>query len=321
MPQAQGSRGQLLVQKEDTFKADPGTPDMQKIHFISDGLRLSRDIEHSDTIRSDRNPLAGVRGNSEIGGTIEVELQAYIGVLLEATLGSVATTGAGPYSHTFKVGTSLPSLVIERGFMDLGQYFKYNGCKINRLSFDVTSVGFQRLAFDILGAKETVGAASFDATPTDLGKKSWDGFLVSTIEEGGVSIGTVSEISGLTFDNDLDGDVYVIGGNGERYSLPEGMVKVSGTIKVLFEDMAMYNKAVASTESSLKVKWQFGTGDGSAGNEAIEIFLPELIFSPNAPVIEGPRGIYVELPFDAYYDDSAEATAMQIVLDNTQATI
>jgi hypothetical protein len=260
-------------------------------------------------------------GNKDVSGSLKVELQAYIALLFKAAMGSLTTTGTGPYVHTMKIGSSLPSLLIEKGFTDIGQYFKYNGCKVNKLSMGITSEGFQEVDFDFIGAKETVSGTSFDTTPTDLGKKSFTGFAIGSILEGGASIANVTEVSGLTLENNLDGSVYVIGGNGERNSLPEGKVKVSGTLKAMFENLTLYNKAVNNTESSLKVVYQLGTGDGSAGNEYLEILIPELIYSPNAPVISGPQGIYVELPFTAFYANSTEATTMQIILKNTQATI
>ncbi|RMF46800.1 MAG: hypothetical protein D6751_04120 [Deltaproteobacteria bacterium] len=321
MPQAKGANAQILIQEETTFATDPATPDARKVYISGCSLKLNRALESSDILRGNRNPTRPARGNDDVSGGLSTELQAYIGLLLKATLGSVTTTGTGPYTHTFKVGSSLPSLLIEKGFPDIGQYFKYNGCKVSRLSLSITPSGFQKVDFEFLGAKETTGSTSFDTTPLDLGKVSFDGFAVGAIEEGGVAIGDVVGIDGLTFENDLDGEQYLLGGSGTRVDIPEGTVKVSGTLKARFKDLALYTKAIAGTESSLRVLFQLGTGDGSSGNESLEIKLPELIYAPNAPVIDGPKGIIVELPFEAYYEDSTEASAMQIILKNTQATV
>jgi len=321
MSQALGSKAQIIFQEESTFKTDPGTPDCKKLHFESESLRLSRNLITTNIIRSDRNPVAPVRGNVDVAGTITTHLQAFqLGTILKAALGSVTTTGTGPYTHVFKIGSSLPSLLIEKGFTDIDQYFKYNGCKVNRVSFSIRSEGYQQVSFDFIGAKETTGSVSFDSTPTDGGYQPWDGFSVASILEGGSSIATVTEVDG-TIENNLDGSVYVIGGSGERVSLPVGAVKVSGTIRAIFEDLTLYNKAINHTESSLKVVYQLGDGSGSAGNEYFELLLPELKYSPNAPVVNGPQGVLVELPFEAYYDDSSEASAIQITLKNTEATL
>jgi hypothetical protein len=320
MAQATGAKAQIIYQEETTFKTDPTSPDAKLLYFISEDFKSSRNLIDSAVIRGTRDAARPALGNIAIEGSIKTELQAYIGTLFKGLLGSVETTGSNPYTHTLKVGGSLPSFVIEKGFTDIVNFFKYNGCKINRFTLAVRPEGFQEISFDFLGAKETISSSSFDSTPTDLGKVSWTGFDIATIEEGGSAIGIVTEVD-ITVENNLDGSVYVIGGQGQRYSLPEGMVKVSGTIKALFESMSLLNKAMNSTETSLRIYYKLGTGDGSAGNESLEIKIPELLYSPNAPVISGPAGIFVELPFTAYYDNSTEGTSIQLVLKNTQATL
>lgn len=321
MAQAKGSNLLVIIQEEATFATDPVTPAAFKAYVSSCGLRLSRARESSDILRGNRNPTQSVRGTDDVSGAVGTELQAYMALLFKAALGSVATTGAGPYVHTITIGSTLPSLLIEKGFTDISQFFKYNGCKVSRLSLNVTPAGFQKVDIDFMGAKETVGSSSYDNTATDLGKVAFDGFAVGTIEEGGSSIANVVGIDGLTIDNDLDGDQYSIGGLGVRDDIPEGLVKVSGTLKARFENLTLYNKAINETETSLRIAWQVGTGDGSAGNEYLEIKIPELRYAPNAPVVAGPRGVLVELPFEAHYENSSEASALQVIIKNTQATI
>lgn len=321
MPQAKGSASQVIIQEETTYRTDPASPDAHLLHFSKCGLKMSRALERNDSIQPNRNPSMPARGNIEVGGTLNVNLQAYIGQLLKGALGSVTTTGAGPYTHVFKVGSSIPSFMIEKGFTDINQFFKYRGCKIGKMSFNVTSSGFQKIDFDVLGGEEVQGTTSFDATPTDLGEMPFDGFAVSSILEGGVAIANVVSIDGLTFENNLDGSMYLIGGQGKRAFIPEGSVFVSGTLKALFEDVTLYNKAVNYTESSLKIVYTLGTGDGSAGNESLEFLIPELLFAPDSPAIEGPAGVLVNMPFEGFYNNGSEASALQVTLKNTQATI
>lgn len=319
MPQAEGSQGQIIYDAETTYKTDPGTPDCKILPFKSESLKLSRNFFESEAITSSRNPKKPARGKYEVGGDIELEINPYIAAILKHALGSNTTTGASPYTHTMKVGSLPVGLVIEKGFKDIVQYFKYNGCRINSLKMSFTPEGMIGGSINVLGAKETVGATSLDATPTDLGHKPFDAFEMS-IQEGGSAIAIVTEAD-FILENNLDGSVYVIGGLGERNSLPAGKVKVSGNLKALFEDLTLYNKAKNNTETSLKITLSRGNGLGSADNESLEIFVPELLYQPNAPVISGPAGVLVELPFIAYYDNSAEATTLQMILKNTQATI
>lgn len=320
MAQAQGSKAYLALQKESTFAADPGAPALIKIPFSSESIGRSIALETNDHITGNRNNSAPVRGNTDVNGSISFNLGAYPGELLLGALGSVSTTGAGPYVHTLKVGNNLPSFVIEKGFADIGQYFKYNGCKVGKLNLTATPAGFQKASVDIMGAKETASGTSFDATLTDLGDTPFDGFLLSSVMEGGGSITGVSEIS-LSIENDLDGDTFTLGSNGQRGSINEGKAKVSGTIKGFFENLALYNKAVNQTESSLFIAYQRGTGSGSAGNEYLSFEIPELVYSVKTPAVTGPKGIFYELDFEGYYGNDADASALIVTLKNTQATL
>jgi hypothetical protein len=230
------------------------------------------------------------------------------------------TTPATTYKHTLKFGGVLPSFIADKGFPDIGQYFKYNGAKIGKYSLGAVPEGFQKVSFDFTASKETTGTTPFDSTATDLTKASFSGFMLGTIEEGGAAIANVTKVD-ISVENNLDTGVYVIGGAGTRGSLPEGTCKVSGTLEALFSGLELYNKAKASTESSLKLIYQSGTGAGTSGNESLEIFLPELIFQQEAPAISGDKGVMISVPFQAFYTNSAEATVAQIILKNTQLAV
>ncbi|NPU85553.1 MAG: hypothetical protein HPY65_13835 [Syntrophaceae bacterium] len=169
-------------------------------------------------------------------------------------------------------------------------------------------------------ADGTLGSASVDSSLTDPGHAPFNGFSIATVQEGGSDIACLSAVD-IVVENNLDGNSYVLGGGGVRRAIPEGTVKVSGTLTALFESMALYQKALSFTESSLKLIWKHGTGAGTAGNESLEILIPELKFSKETPAIEGPKGILYKGPFEAYYHDAVQASAIQIILKNAEATI
>lgn len=227
------------------------------------------------------------------------------GVSTTWTLGTGAlkkvTAAAGTYKHTVEFGGMLPSLVIEKGFTDIAQYFKYNGCVCSKMAIGITSEGAQEVTFDFGGQKETPATSSFDATPTEQAKASFSGFQAA-IEEGEATIANVTKIDGLTCENNLDTDQFVIGGLGFRKGLPEGKAKITGTLEALFEDTALYTKAVNFTTSSLEVAYTRGTGAGTLGNEMLTIDIPHLKFKREAPVVSGEGGVLVSLPFEAFYE-------------------
>lgn len=214
---------------------------------------------------------------------------------------------------------TIESLVFEKQFLNLAipQYFKYVGNKFNSCRMSFKSEGLISTVFNILGKSEVIGTSAYDSTATDYGHVPWDMGEV-TIAEGGSGSTICTELDILVECN-LDGSVFTIGNSGLRYSLPIGTIKVTGTLKALFESITLYNKAINNTESSIKVTCTRGAGDGGAGAEYTEIFIPELTYTPKSPIINGPLGVFTELNFEGYYQNSSEASTIQGVFKNTIA--
>lgn len=320
MAQQRGSQVPIIFDTETTFKSDPGAPDAHLLYYASESLRYNRNLISSKTLRGDRNPLQPVRGNSEVGGDINFELAASYGKLFKHILGGYDVAGGGPYVHTYTVGDLPQGMVIEKQFKDFAtdKFFKYNGCKVNSFKMDMKNEGFIDCSVNIMGAKETVGNATFDASPVDGGHTPFDMFSGS-IYINGVQAAVITGAD-MTLENGLTGDTYVIDGTGERYSMPEGQVKVTGNLTALFTDVELYMAAVDFVEKSLEFRFLRGTGDGTSGNEKMQFFLDEVFFKPQAPVVQGPTGMLVELPFEAFYGNDSDASTLRAVLTCATAT-
>ena len=99
--------------------------------------RESDTLKHLLGSGSTRNPTSMIDVRKTTTGT--VELDAYyaggvLGLLLKHALGSLTTTGAGPYTHTYALSAALPNgltVAVERG--STGADEVHAGCKINRL--------------------------------------------------------------------------------------------------------------------------------------------------------------------------------------------
>ena len=321
MAQAEGIQSQIFIQEEATYGSDP-TPGGYLLPIVSEDVRTTEKLIESKLIRSSRNPSRPGRGNQSVDGNIVTELIAELGYFWKWALGSVTDSGSGPYTHIFKIDNTLASFVLEKGFTDISQYFKFNGCKLGGFSLDVDSEGISQITFPVMGQKETVGSSPLDSTPVEYDPTIFDSFDIGTIEEGGASIAIVTSIRGLTFDNALSGDNYVINPSalGIRTGIGTDIAKVKGTITASFENVTLYNKAVNGTESSLKLIWSKGDGLGSAGNESLEFFIPELRYERATPIIPGAVPLIVELGFVGYYENHADASALEITLKNATAS-
>lgn len=219
------------------------------------------------------------------------------------------TVQANLYTHVWKIGDTMPSLLIEKGFTDTDDYFKFSGCRVSRFALEVGGDGELTATLSVAGQTEDTDTSAMDADPTSLSFLRLQNFHAS-IEEGGASLSNATSMT-LDVDFGLDTSQYVIGGEGQRGDLPVGIVGVGGRLVTLFEDQTLITKAINSTESSLKLVLSHPNDYCSLTME-----LNELQYALASPPIDGPQGILAELDYQAYYDDDADESALVVTLVN-----
>jgi hypothetical protein len=213
------------------------------------------------------------------------------------------------HTHVFKPAASIESMVLEAGVTDLVEYHKFNGVKVNKFAMDIAGDGELTAKLDLIGAAETVSATPYDSSPTAITFARFH-TMQASIEEGGASIATVQSLN-FEINNDLDPGSFVLA-NAVRAGLPEGDCMVSGSLKALFDSETLYTKAVNGTESSLQVTF-------TAGLLSLTFLFQELLYTPSTPtIVKG--GIYVELPFMAYFENGAADAIVRAILVNNQAS-
>jgi len=156
-----------------------------------------------------------------------------------------------------------------------------------------------------------MSGTSYDSTPTTILLNRISNFQAA-IEEGGSSIAIVTK-GEIELSNDLDGSLYCVGASGVRGDILEGVAKVSGTLTVLFQNLTMLNKAINGTESSLKITW-------TNGASSLALFVPEMIYERTSAVVKTKGGLTLDLKFEGYLNDGADATALKATLINTTAS-
>jgi len=308
MPQAKGSLVKIQVDFETTFATDPGVPNGRLIAFNSCSIKQSAGVIIPATITGDRKATQPSRGNISIDGDLVIPLDSTPFLLMtKGLLGAPVTTGGGdPYTHTFKVGTSIPSMVIEKMFTDIVQYEKFNGCKVSAMKLTFGGDGELVSTFTIVGAKGAYSGTSYDSTPTSLGALDRLSNFQGVLKEGGSVISTV--LGGeINFDNGLDTSQYCVGNNGARGDIPEGTTKVSGKITALFTDLALITKALNATETSLELTFTSGT-------HSLAIKVPELYYQRTSPEVPNALGLTLDLAFDGFYNNDADATPLKVVI-------
>lgn len=309
------------VDKPGTFYLD----DIRAMHqahnipFITEGIRASKNLHTSNVLRTGRQPLTPSPGVKAIGGPIATELSPIgLQMLWYGLFGNKTISAGPPYTHTFKFALTLPTFFIEKQFTDIQKYLQYTGCVIEGFSLDVKPDGPVTCSFDIMGCAETVATSTHDDNPLYNGWSQFNGAEVA-ITQGGSALGIAESVT-LSIKNNHDGTVYVLDGTGERKYLPAGKLAIEGKLTALFENTTLYDLAVANTETTLVITCSRGTGDGTANNEKMVFTIDELIFKQDAPVVNGPTGLKVDLAFQPYYDNGASASAVKLEVYNSVNT-
>lgn len=322
---ARGIASKLLMWQETAFGVLPVTPVAEKMYFrtVNVSGSLARIID--ETITGRRGMPRSIVGNKDVSGQIMTTLAPQSAMRYLANLiGTPVTTGAGPYTHNFSLAGALPTsfgLEIDWGsaIATPGRFTRFSGCRIAKGSFKFGSSGLVDASYDVRGADFDLSqVAAVDAAPDEYGHTGFSMFS-ATINEGGAPIATVQDI-GCEWDNDLDDTQFVIGGQGRRGALDEGFAKISGTLNALFTSTALLNKGINSTDTSLVITLQHGTGLGSVGNEKFTLSIPYMLFDVTTPAIEGPKGIKQALKFTAHYNGTAEQAASAEIL-SSRATL
>jgi hypothetical protein len=255
-----------------------------------------------------------IAGTTNYNGTFEIYSKTANEIVIpalyvEETFAGTETCTAEYYTHIFKPASAIESLVIDAGYNNVSQYFKFNGCKLSSLALDFGGAGNELMAkLGITGAKETRSGSPYDADPDAYTLSKFQNRQLS-FEEGGGAYAEIKNGS-LTIANDLDEDSFLANGD-TRFALPEGDVLVNGKLSVFFPGEAgeaLYDKAVAGTESSLKILL-------TSGLYSLAFLFPELLYTVDSPhMVKG--GVYADLNFQGYYENAAEAAAVVATLIN-----
>ena len=272
-------------------------------------VRSNRALNRAGTLSSDRNPLEPFAGNLSVGGNIVVPVDSVaMAHWLIAIFGLPSTTGAGPYVHEFKIPSEQRSITLETGFADLAtdKFQRFVGCKINSFAVTVGGDGELVATLGVIGKSDSMEAATFHAGSA-VTMARVNNFQAALLE-GGSSLANATEVS-INIDLPID-PYYVIGGAGSVGSLAEQKVGVSGNIKTLFESDALLAKALAGTESALKL-----TVTGSASS-VFELEVQELLYERNSIAVPTAAGLLVDLNFQGYYANGSEVSGIVARLTN-----
>ena len=311
---ASGAQVRMLGKAEQTFKTFP-TGDFQLLPFVSCNLGLEQQMIEDNSISGTRDRSPPIYGLFQGQGDIVVPLDTRnIGFWLKHTMGAPATTGTGPYVHTYQsAAMAIPSMGIEIGHPDLAVpiYLQHSGIILD--SMEVTfEPGSQanNVTFRCYQVDEVKALTSGGGTPTEAEFTRFNSFQGS-ISQGGSPLGAVTNAR-MTYANNLDAFA-VVGSGGKYGGIVPQEASLTGSIAVRFENDALYDIASGTTPTTLELKYEIDANN-SVVFTAPQVYLPK----PKLP-IRGPGGI--EATYDFQASRKSDGTKMlTVALTNDVAT-
>ncbi len=311
MTQMRGYKEEIRFILESTYATTPSVSSGDMTHLLHNTLDIksTQNLINPETITGDRSQKQPAQGNITVSGPVTVPCDVLMfPYWLKLLVGEPVTTGTNPYTHTFKFLDTVSFATLDIGFGST-HWSKFKGCKVNSMSMSCGGDAELVATFEVMGASETVGTSPADAAPTEKTFIRFNNFQ-ATITEGGSSSAIISQLD-FTINNNLEQN-FTIGQAGVIRSLDEGMIEVSGTLKALFEDQVLYNKAIAGTESAIVLTL-------TNGANTLTFTFPEIQYERAGIERNGPAGVFVTLPFRAFYENNADASPFKIVAVNTQS--
>lgn len=293
MTQAKGSSAKVVAGFEGAYKAGAGAKGtvMPRVSF-SGGA--SRTLNTSSVVTGSRSPSAPSAGNTDYSGNIVVPVDAQTFLIWLIALFGLPTSAADGdnFKHVFAPKETQPSLWIEKQFPELSSYMLGYGIKASSLALSVTSEGEVTADIGLIGAGESSNSAAAVPSPAQLASQQYQNFQ-ATIKMDNVALSDrITEFS-LSLDCGLDADSYCVGGGGERGSIAEGVLGISGNITALFTDKTLLQKGADNATVSFAVEYVLGA-------TKLLIELTEAKINRASPAIEGPKGIKESYSFQGF---------------------
>lgn len=214
------------------------------------GIRASR-----------RTQVPAQLGRKVVAGSVNFELpNLSIAMLMKHMFGAVATTGAGPYTHTYTPGAHLgKSFTQQIGIEDAAgtvQPFTTSGTKIESWQLACSVGEFAQLTFDYT-AKDVTTATALASASYAAGLAPFT-FVQGSVSVNGTTVASAKAVT-LSATKGLVTDRHVLGSRLIREQLERDRFQFSSEITADFENLTLFNLAVAATQVASVLTFNNGT--------------------------------------------------------------
>ncbi len=201
-----------------------------------------------------------VQGFTDPANNGYFEVVSIVAGKIVVTGGTLVTEAVGDSvsieASTLTNGTTKKHYTIEKNMTDKTQFYAFQGCRMNGLSFTIASRAKVTGSFDVLGkhgvlAQATAGSGAYTAANTNTVMTA--SANVGKLLEGGAVLGAGVFVQ--TLEVNFSNGLRVIDGVGQAAAVEIGLGRftVAGTLTALFEDEVLFDKYLDSTDSSINV--------------------------------------------------------------------
>lgn len=349
---ATGASAQVTFSEEASWGQHPAAPTSGLIYGLSlknESMGIKKNTFKSEMINSKRAVVGITDGNKAVDGSIATDLLPEgLEILFAHLLGEYGsyTAGSGYNTRVIKgVAATLPGLLIEKGYVDIGQYVQHTGCRINSMAIRLVQEGIHEVSFDIIGKDQwrssataygtsavtlnrydiantpevlPSGLGAVNVTPTKDGYNGYEIEVWTTIDSGGTNVpGVYTQLSNvvsgaINITNNVETDGYVFG-DSFRASAQYLRRECSGEFACFFENLNIYTHFITGTEVGVMFKF-------IRGNYLMQFKFPRCKLGGETPAIAGIGGMNLPLRFEAAYD-TGTGTDVELTMTNTTANI
>lgn len=305
-----GRTAYIALNEESTYGTANGSPFGVNNRVFS--VSMARNQERERTTHLSQSSAAFAvntfDGFEIAGGTIETPLTYKgLGLLLKAAIGSVATTGSGPYLHTFNPSASLPSLTIavQRG---TGKSEQFEGCMISTMTLSCESGEEGRASFEVIAETATARAAALSSPGFGDGAQIFH-FQASTLSYNSATYKMRS--MELSLDNKLERINY-LGSKVTSEPQISDVREVTLTATFDLEDADLYNAQLAGTASNVEVTF-------TNGSDIFNILLRNAEITEYSDDVNSFGRVERTVTFFGISGSSNEALRIEMTNDNASA--
>lgn len=260
--------------------------------------------------------VGGFLGSADNNGLFKILTVAATKITIDPLLSqSLVTDAAGEIvtitAKMVRNGTLKTSILLEKRFLDIGQYATYEGFRLGQLNLNVTAEELVSGSFSGMGEREILAQASVsgaDVAATSNNSMSAS-VNVGSLVQGTSVLATALRSIQLSGNNNLRALTAIA--NQYPIGINYGTFEVTGTIEAYFEDLLLYNQFTQHSQALLS----FILTDNE--DQSIVVTLPSVFFlSAPLPIPGENQDIITSIEFGAVRDPVTNCLMQVDFLDN-----